>query len=256
VQSKFPCLRLHSGRPCCSSQPSSPLATPAAGEILAQLQLSRHHHGRHADGSALVSEKITLAFDGSGTAFTAPSPSNIPDPTAPTTTLFIDVTSVTDENGNKLKYDSSNRRRYRDLKIYIPKPSTPRASSTSITRVRNGIALFRRYDEFYWNVTGNDWPVPIDHASASVHAPRNGASGLRARKPLPAPTAQPSAMQLRRWKAQTLSSKPPTRLPMRGGLTIDIYVAKGILKAPGRLQNCSGFSAAIPPRSCRWSRLP
>src|SRR5258708_25157478 len=31
--------------------------------------------------------------------------------------------------------------------------------------------LFRSY----WNVTGNDWPVPIDHASAFVTLPENAA---------------------------------------------------------------------------------
>ena len=62
--------------------------------------------------------------------------------------------------------------------------SMRRASSTSITRVRNGVRFFDNnndsYAEFYWNVTGNDWPVPIDHASAFVTLPENAAGGLRA----------------------------------------------------------------------------
>ena len=47
-------------------------------------------------------------------------------------------------------------------------------------RVRNGTRFFDGYDEFYWNVTGNDWPVPIDHASASVHFPAAASESLRA----------------------------------------------------------------------------
>ena len=47
--------------------------------------------------------------------------------------------------------------------------------------MRNGTRFFDiRYDEFYWNVTGNDWPVPIDHASASVHLPDGASGSLRA----------------------------------------------------------------------------
>ncbi len=40
--------------------------------------------------------------------------------------------------------------------------------------------FFEDHDEFYWNVTGNDWPVPIDHASAEVSFPEAAAGSLRA----------------------------------------------------------------------------
>ena len=46
--------------------------------------------------------------------------------------------------------------------------------------MRNGTRFFDGYDEFYWNVTGNDWPVPIDHAAASVHFPAAASGSLRA----------------------------------------------------------------------------
>ena len=38
----------------------------------------------------------------------------------------------------------------------------------SIEGVLNG---FESYDEFFWNTTGNEWPVPIDKASATVTVP-------------------------------------------------------------------------------------
>ena len=52
-------------------------------------------------------------------------------------------------------------------------------------RVRNGTRFFDTkdpdsHDEFYWNVTGNDWQVPIDHAAASVHFPAGASGSLRA----------------------------------------------------------------------------
>jgi uncharacterized membrane protein YgcG len=37
------------------------------------------------------------------------------------------------------------------------------------------IGFFGKYDELYWNVTGNGWVLPIDRASATVHLPK-GAS--------------------------------------------------------------------------------
>ncbi|HXL98324.1 MAG TPA: DUF2207 domain-containing protein [Rhizomicrobium sp.] len=33
------------------------------------------------------------------------------------------------------------------------------------------IGFFSDYDELYWNVTGNQWQFPIDHAEATVHLP-------------------------------------------------------------------------------------
>tara|TARA_R110002110_G_scaffold415797_1_gene656199 strand:+ start:17809 stop:19707 length:1899 start_codon:yes stop_codon:yes gene_type:complete len=38
-------------------------------------------------------------------------------------------------------------------------------------RVRHAIGYFKKYDELYWNVTGNKWAFPIEHASAIVHLP-------------------------------------------------------------------------------------
>ena len=137
-----------------------------------------------ADGTALVSEKITLAFTGAWHGIHRTIPVEYPGPQGTNYTLFLDVLSVTDENGNKLKYDSSKSGAYRDLKIYIPDAvDTTRVVNIDYS-VRNGVRFFDNnndnYAEFYWNVTGNDWPVPIDHASAFVTLPENAAGGLRA----------------------------------------------------------------------------
>ena len=133
-----------------------------------------------ADGTALVSEKITLVFVGEWHGIHRTIPVEYPGPQGTNYTLFLNVMSVTDESGNKLKYDSSKSGAYRDLKIYIPGAvDTTRVVNLDYS-VRNGVRFFDSYDEFYWNVTGNDWPVPIDQASAFVTLPENAAGGLRA----------------------------------------------------------------------------
>ncbi len=38
-------------------------------------------------------------------------------------------------------------------------------------RVNRMLGFFEKYDELYWNVTGNRWAFPIDRASATVHLP-------------------------------------------------------------------------------------
>ena len=40
-----------------------------------------------------------------------------------------------------------------------------------VYRVRGALNAFDDHDELFWNVVGNKWEVPIDSASAVVHAP-------------------------------------------------------------------------------------
>ena len=118
----------------------------------------------------MVTERITLVSRASGTAFTARFRSNIPA-RADDYELFLNVKSVTDGNGSKLKYESSTSNGSRDLKIYIPDAVDTTRIVELVYLVRNGTRFFKDYDEFYWNVTGNDWPVPIDHAAGTVKFP-------------------------------------------------------------------------------------
>src|SRR5271157_3549126 len=140
------------------------------------------------DGTALVSEKISVAFVGEWHGIHRTIPVEYPGPRGTNYTLFLNILSVTDENGNKLKYESSKSGAYRDLKIYIPGAVDTTRIVNIDYRVRNGVRFFDSnggsnsdsYAEFYWNVTGNDWQVPIDHASAFVTLPENAAGSLRA----------------------------------------------------------------------------
>src|SRR5271155_2673644 len=72
------------------------------------------------DGSAVVTEHITLTFVGEWHGIHRILPIEYPGPNHTNYELFIDITSVTDGVGGKLKYDSSTSGGNRDLKIYIP----------------------------------------------------------------------------------------------------------------------------------------
>ena len=210
----------------------------------------------NSDGSALVNETITLNFAGEWHGIHRTIPIEYPGPNGTNYQLFVEITSVTDENGGKLKYDSSTSGAYRDLKIYIPNAVDATRTVEIAYRVRNGTRFFDGYDEFYWNVTGNDWPVPIDHASASVRFPASASESLRAQAftGVYGSTERNATANVNGSDVEFETSNP---LPMRGGLTIDVYIPKGILKEPGRdLRDSSGSSAAIPRFFCRWSRSP
>src|ERR1700691_944457 len=60
------------------------------------------------DGSALVNETITLKFVGEWHGIHRTIPIEYPGPDGTNYELYVDVTSVTEENGAKLKYDSSS----------------------------------------------------------------------------------------------------------------------------------------------------
>src|SRR5579872_5755321 len=134
----------------------------------------------HDNGSADVRERITLAFVGEWHGIHRFIPVEYPGPQGTNYTLFLNVTAVTDGNGGKLKYESSTSNGFRDLKIYIPDAANASRNVEIDYTVRNGVRFFEDHDEFYWNVTGNDWPVPIDHASAQVSFPESAAGSLRA----------------------------------------------------------------------------
>ncbi len=205
------------------------------------------------DGTALVSEKITLAFVGEWHGIHRTIPVEYPGPRGTNYTLFLDVMSVTDENGNKLKYDSSKSGAYRDLKIYIPGAVDATRVVNIDYSVRNGVRFFDNnngnsndsYAEFYWNVTGNDWPVPIDHASAFVTLPESANGALRAQAFTGAYGSKQSEATAE-VKGSDVLFETTRPLPMRGGVTIDIYIPQGVLKPPSALTKLGWFLSSNP----------
>jgi Predicted membrane protein (DUF2207) len=197
------------------------------------------------DGSELVNETITLVFVGEWHGIHRTIPIEYPGPNGANYQLFVNVTSVTDENGAKLKYDSSTSGANRDLKIYIPNAVDATRTVEIAYRVRNGTRFFDSYDEFYWNVTGNDWPVPIDHAAASVHFPDSASGSLRAQA-FTGVYGSSERNATARVDGANVEFETNNPLPMRGGMTIDVYIPKGVLNEPGRLTKLFWFIGSNP----------
>src|ERR1700731_2348428 len=73
----------------------------------------------NVDGSAVITERISLVFEGEWHGIHRTIPIEYPGPNGTNYQLFISISSVTDGNGGKLKDDSSTSDGSRDLKIYI-----------------------------------------------------------------------------------------------------------------------------------------
>jgi len=197
------------------------------------------------DGSAEVTERITLVFEGEWHGIHRTIPIEYPGPNGTNYELYVEVTSVSDGQGGRLKYESSTSNGFRDLKIYIPDAVDATRTVEITYRVRNGTRFFKDYDEFYWNVTGNDWPVPIDHASATVRFPDSAAGSLRAQAftGVYGSTERDATAKVDSAEAQFETTNP---LPMRGGLTIDVYIPKDILAEPGAITRFFWFVGGNP----------
>ena len=197
------------------------------------------------DGSSVVTERISLVFVGEWHGIHRTIPIAYPGPNGTNYELYVNVSSITDGQGGKLKYESSISNGSRDLKIYIPDAVDATRTVEIIYRVRNGTRFFKDYDEFYWNVTGNDWPVPIDHASATVHFPDSAAGSLRAQAftGVYGSSRRDATADVEGAQAQFETSNP---LPMRGGLTVDVYIPKDILAEPGAITRFFWFLGGNP----------
>ncbi|MEO8724491.1 MAG: DUF2207 domain-containing protein [Acidobacteriaceae bacterium] len=196
----------------------------------------------HKDGSVEVVERLTVLFQGSFHGIDRSIPTEYPGPKGGNYSLDLSVNAVTDSNGDKLKYQTSHSGRFENIRIYIPGA----VNATRVVNIRYSAAaasrFFKDYDEFYWNVTGNDWRVPIDAASAVVHLPKGahderaqaftGSYGSRGRDALV--SIQPGQV--------TVESSNP--LSAREGLTLDIALPKGVLSEPSTLTRWWRFLAA------------
>jgi hypothetical protein len=136
------------------------------------------------DGSADITEKLTMVFIGEYHGIRRWIPIDYPGPNGANYSLFLNVEHVTDENGNKLKYEAKTQQGFRVLKIYVNGATDTSKKVLISYHVTNASKFFDDYDEFYWNVTGNGWAVPIDSASVVVNLPQSAAGKLQARRSL------------------------------------------------------------------------
>jgi uncharacterized membrane protein len=197
------------------------------------------------DGTMIVTEHIGLVFIGSWHGIHRTIPIEYPGPHGSNYTLFLKIRSVTDENGAPLKYESSINNGYRDLKIYIPGAVNTTKEVQISYEVVNGIRFFDSYDELYWNVTGNDWPVPIDYAEGFVLFPQNAAGQLRAQGFTGVYGSHDTEVSTK-VDGNKVDIETTNPLPMRGGLTIDVYIPKGILKEPGAFTRLGWYLQSNP----------
>src|SRR5215813_12456974 len=183
------------------------------------------------DGSVDVTENIRVHFiGGHWNGLYRTIPVEYFTPQGLNYTLFLDVKNITDGEGQKLRFESSRERHYRKLKIYVPNADNSTQTIVINYTVSDALRFFEDHDEFYWNVTGDSWDVPIQSASARVVLPE-GTSGIRVNTFTGAYGANTKDAD-----AQILGNgiEAHTRDPLRyhEGLTIAVAFDKGFVHEP------------------------
>src|SRR5579884_3677387 len=197
------------------------------------------------DGSCVISEHIAFVFEGHFNGIYRYIPISEVGPAGTNYTVFTKILSIKDEAGTPLQYKQKRQNNNLALTIYVPGAEDTTRTVVIEYLVRNGTRFFDDHDEFYYNVTGTQWPVPIDHASANVILPPDVNSGLRAQ----AFTGGYGATQREATsavKGNTAEFETTNPLGMRAGLTIDIYIPKGELQEPGPATRVAWFIESNP----------
>jgi len=205
------------------------LFTPLAA-FARSYHLQRFHDGIvvQPNGRVVVTEELTYVFVGQFQGIYRDIPVEYPGPGGSNYTLFLENVDVADEQGAPLKFEQQYKGGNLHLKVYVPGA----ADATRTVRIRyvvlNGIRFFADHDEFYWNVTGNDWLVDIDSASAFVDFPDAAAGSLRAQA-FQGSYGMVDRTATAEVKGAVTHFEASRALSPREGFTVDIFVPKGIL---------------------------
>lgn len=131
------------------------------------------------NGAIDVIETIEVQFTGARHGIYRTIPVEYQDPHGFNYTLLLEPISITDDSGQKLKYERSSEGRNTKFKIHVPDAEDATRTVIFHYLVENGLRFMEDHDELYWNVTGDEWDAPIDQATARITLPE-GAAGVRA----------------------------------------------------------------------------
>jgi hypothetical protein len=92
--------------------------------------------------------------------------------------LDVELMSITDELGRPLRFEESNRGRWtRRFKVWVPNARDATRTVEIRYVLKNVIRFFEEgsaagpLEELYWNVTGNEWEVPMEVVGVRISLP-------------------------------------------------------------------------------------
>jgi uncharacterized membrane protein len=197
------------------------------------------------DATLDVTETIDVNFIGVWHGLYRTIPVEYVTPQGFNYSLFVKFDGATDAAGQKLKVESSHEGHYLKWKIYVDDATDAERTIRLHYQVRNGLKFFEDHDELYWNVTGDEWDVPLGNASAQILLPQ-GVTGIRTNE-------FTGSYRSRGQDAEVTSSDNTVEVSMtrplsfHEGLTIVIGWDKGFVKEPGAADQINQFLSSNWP---------
>jgi hypothetical protein len=197
------------------------------------------------DASLDVTETIDANFIGVWHGLYRTIPVEYVTPQGFNYSLFVKFEGATDSAGKPLKVESSRQGSYLKWKIYVDDATDVERTIHLHYLVRNGLKFFEDHDELYWNVTGDEWDVPVGDASAQILLPQ-GVTGVRTNE-------FTGSYRSRGQDADVTASENTVEVSMNRplsfheGLTIVVGWDKGLVKEPGTSDAISQFLASNWP---------
>ena len=130
-------------------------------------------------GVTTVTERITARFEGQWNGLYRSIPVNYRTNEQLNYRLQLELESATQAEGGALRVESSLENGARKFKIWVPNAHNVTRTIVLRYRVPNALRFFENHDELYWNVTGDQWDVPIQAAHARIILP-GAVTGTRA----------------------------------------------------------------------------
>jgi hypothetical protein len=197
------------------------------------------------DSTLDVTETIDVNFIGVWHGLYRTIPIEYVTPQGFNYSLFVKFKGATDAADQPLKVESSRQGHYLKWKIYIDDATDAERTIHLHYQVRNGLKFFEDHDELYWNVTGDEWDVPVGNASAQIFLPP-GVTGIRTNEFTGSygSRAQNAAVKASENTVEVSMLRP---LSFREGLTVVVGWDKGFVKEPGSSDLIDQFLASNWP---------
>jgi uncharacterized membrane protein len=197
------------------------------------------------DATLDVTETIDVNFIGEWHGLYRTIPVEYVTPQGFNYSLFVKLRGATDAADQPLKVESSRQGHYLKWKIYVNDATDAERTIRLHYQVRNGLKFFEDHDELYWNVTGDEWDVPVGDASAQILLPQ-GVTGVRTNEFTGSYRSRGQDADVTATD-NTVEVSMTRPLSFHEGLTIVVGWDKGFVTEPGKSELVSQFLASNWP---------
>jgi uncharacterized membrane protein YgcG len=150
--------------------------------------------------------------------------------------LRVDDVYVLDDAHAPLRTEVTYPGRYVRIAAWVPGASDTTKTVRVLYRVRQALLAFADHDELYWNVTGDEWSVPIEQAEVRLTLPPGLATDAVRTLAFTGPRGATGADYEEEREAGEITFRTRRPLGPREGLTIVVGWPPGAVRHPAAWQ--------------------